>query len=261
MPDPETVHLLILGGTAEAARLAAAARRRFGTGVAVTSSLAGTTRAPRPVAGAVRIGGFGGAPGLAEWLRRENVGLVVDATHPFADKISANAREACAAVKVPRLVFSRPPWKPKQGDRWRNVSGLDTAAALLPDIAKRTFLSVGSLRLGAFAGLDGVHLVVRMVDPPAAPLPLADCSVILGRGPFDAEAERDLLRRERIDTVVSRNSGGAATYAKIEAARELSLPVAMVAPPAREIGECVESMEGALRWIGLQIASWKQAGP
>ncbi len=254
MSVPDSPHLLILGGTAEAARLASAARERFGSALAVTSSLAGRTRAPGALAGAVRTGGFGGVAGLVGWLRAERVGLVVDATHPFARQISANARQACDAEDVPRLIFARAPWWAESGDRWRCVSGLDTAAALLPDIARRAFLSLGSAHLSAFSGLRGVHLVVRMIDPPNGHLPLADYSIVLGRGPFDRAAEIDLLRRERIDVVVSRNSGGAATVAKLHAARTLNLPVVMIAPPAREAGECVESLEGALQWITDRLA-------
>lgn len=254
MPAPRSPHLLILGGTAEAARLAEAVRDRFGLALAVTSSLAGRTRAPGTLAGAVRTGGFGGAVGLAAWLRTERVNLVVDATHPFARQISANARRACDAENVPRLILARAPWQAESSDNWRCVSGLDTAAALLPDIAKRAFLSLGSAHLTAFAGLPGVHLVVRMIDPPAGRLPLVDYSVVLGRGPFDVAAELDLLRRERIDVVVSRNSGGAATVAKLHAARTLGLPVVMIAPPARELGDSVESLEGALQWITDRLA-------
>jgi len=254
MPAREAPHLLILGGTAEAARLASAAVARFGSGLTVTTSLAGTTRTPKPIAGEVRVGGFGGARGLATWLRAEQVDMVVDATHPFARNISENSFKATGAENCPVLVFSRPSWQPKPGDRWRVVSDLDSAAVLLPDMAKRAFLSVGSQRLSAFARLPSVHLVVRMIDPPAEPLSLMDHKVLLGRGPFDVDAERDLLQRERIDTVVSRNSGGAATYAKIEAARDLKIPVVMVEPPVREAGESVESLEGALRWIETQVA-------
>lgn len=257
----EPSRLLILGGTSEAARLADAASQRFGATLEVTSSLAGITRDPASITGTVRAGGFGGVSGLAAWLRRERMQMVVDATHPFAVQISGNAREACTLEKVPRLVLSRAPWRSKLSDKWRNVSDLDTAAALLPDVAKRAFLSVGSVRLGAFSGLPGVHLVVRMIDPPTTRVPLADCSVILGRGPFDVEAERALLRRERIDAVVSRNSGGSATYAKIRAARELDLPVVMITPPTQETGQSVGSVEGALRWIGERIALQMPAAP
>ena len=260
MPDSKPMRLLILGGTSEAARLAEAAQSQFGRELSVTTSLAGTTRTPRSIAGRVRVGGFGGVVGLAAWLRANNTDFVIDATHPFAAQISANARQACAAENLPRLEFTRPPWERKAGDNWRCVSDLDTAAAHLPDISRRAFLSVGSMRLSAFDGLQDVHLVVRMIDPPLEPLPLKAYSVVIARGPFDVTSERALLRRERIDAVVSRNSGGAATYAKIQAARELSLPVILVAPPAREAGECVESLEGALRWIGKQIAARATAG-
>jgi len=260
MLDREAVHLLILGGTAEAAALAAAANNRFGATLKITTSLAGITRAPRSVSGALRIGGFGGASGLATWLQGNEVDLVVDATHPFAIIISENTIQACMSTNLPHLVYSRPSWEPKAGDRWRIVSDLDSAAALLPEMAERVFLSLGSQRLEAFAGLKGVHLLVRMIDPPETPPPLVDYTVVLGRGPFDVEAEHDLLRRERIDTIVSRNSGGAATYAKIEAARHLHLPVVMVAPPVWETDDRVESLEGALRWIEAQIALRSLAG-
>lgn len=249
MPAPDRPHLLILGGTTEAIRLADAAQDRFGDTLAVTTSLAGRTRTPGRPAGAMRIGGFGGPEGLAEWLRANTVSLVVDATHPFAATISANARKACEATEIPRLLLGRPLWTAEPGDDWRCVGTLEAAAALLPDIAERVFLSVGSQALEAFAGLDGVHLVARMIDPPAASLPLADYCVVLGRGPFTESKEYVLLRDKRIDTIVSRNSGGAATYAKIRAARRLGLPVVMIAPPPRESGTNTESLEDALQWI------------
>lgn len=259
MRAPDAPHILILGGTTEAARLAVALHDRFGTELAVTTSLAGMTRTPRELPGSTRIGGFGGVDGLAAWLRAHHVGLVIDATHPFASQMSANVRRACDAVSVPRLLFVRAPWTAKDGDNWRCVSNLNTAAALLPDVAKRVFLSIGAARLDLFSGLRNVHLVVRMIDPPEGPLPLADYSVVLARGPFDEEAERKLLRDERIEVVVSRNSGGVATVAKIRAARALNLPVVMVAPPVRETGECVGSLEGALQWITKRMAAVGQA--
>jgi precorrin-6A/cobalt-precorrin-6A reductase len=254
MPDRER-HLLILGGTAEAAQLATAIWRRFGGRIAVTTSLAGRTRAPTAVAGTMRVGGFGGAAGLARWLATARVDMVVDATHPFAARISANARRACVAAAVPRLILARRPWAAKPGDDWRRVADLDGAAAVLPDFAKRVFLSVGAQGLQAFAGLGGVHLVVRTIDPPAAALPLDDYRLVLGRGPFDEESELRLLQGERIDALVSRNSGGTATYAKIGAALRLGLPVVMVAPPPREAGTHVDALEGALQWIAKRVTA------
>jgi len=153
------------------------------------------------------------------------------------------------------LILARQFWTAEPGDRWRHVRDLESAAALLPEIAGRAFLSVGSERLGAFSGVRGVHLVVRMIDPPLGTLPLADYSVVLGRGPFCEAVECALLRRERIDTVVSRNSGGAATVAKIRAARGLGLPVIMIAPPPQETGASVDTVEGALQWIADEMAA------
>jgi precorrin-6A/cobalt-precorrin-6A reductase len=248
MPDRDR-HLLILGGTAQAARLAAAIARHFGGAISVTTSLAGRTGTPKTVAGAMRIGGFGGATGLAGWLGEARVDMVIDATHPFAARISANARLACAAAAVPRLILARPPWCAAPGDDWRPADDLAHAAAKLPKIGKRVFLSVGSQGLRAFAGLTDTHLIVRMIDPPLEDLPLVDYMLVLGRGPFEEAAELRLLRDARIDAVVSRNSGGTATFAKIAAARHLGLPVVMVTPPPREPGLCVETVEGALQWI------------
>ena len=253
MPDRKR-HLLILGGTLEAAELAAATQRRFGSQLTVTTSLAGRTRAPAAVAGAMRLGGFGGAAGLATWLGTARVDMVVDATHPFAARISTNARHACAAAAVPRLILVRRPWVGDAGDNWRCVASLDRAAAVLPDFGKRVFLSVGSQGLRAFSGLGGVHLVVRMIDPPMEALPLEDYRLVLGGGPFDEASELRLLQGARIGVVVSRNSGGTATFAKIAAARRLGLPVVMVTPPPLEEGVRVDALEGALKWIGNQVA-------
>jgi precorrin-6A/cobalt-precorrin-6A reductase len=260
MPALNTPHVLILGGTTEAARLAASLSERFGARLAVTTSLAGRTRTPGSVVGAVRVGGFGGAPGLAAWCSENQVTFVIDATHPFANVISSNARRACDTVDIPRLMLVRAPWCAEAADDWRKVASLEAAAAILPDIGKRIFLSIGAAHLAGFAGLHGVHLVVRMIDPPGDALPLADYSVILDKGPFDAAAERELLQREQIDALVSRNSGGSATFAKIKAARSLKLPVVMVTSPAREDGERVESVEGALQWIADRIMNPKRAG-
>lgn len=254
MPDPSR-HLLILGGTALASALAEAASARFGDRLEITTSLAGRTSAPRQMPGRLRIGGFGGAAGLAEWMVSNRVGLAVDATHPFAAAISANLCAACDAAGVPRLALTRPPWRAVPGDRWIDVAGFVEAAVALAGIGPRIFLSVGSQKLEGFASANHVHFVVRMIDPPRTPLPLHDCSVVLGRGPFEVAAEADLLRRERIDGMVSRNSGGTATYAKIAAARELGLPVVMIAPPPPPAGPRAEELEGALQWIATELAT------
>lgn len=254
MPDRERVRLLILGGTGEAAALAGEAVAALGDRIAVITSLAGRTRNPAKLAGAVRVGGFGGAAGLADFLAREAIGLVVDATHPFAAEISANARDACAAAEVPRLLLSRPEWRQRAGDDWIAVDGVGEAAAELAARGGRALITVGVKELHHFAGLDGVFCLVRLIEPPAAPLPLADHAVIVGRGPFSVESERALLAEQRIDCVVSKASGGAATEAKITAARELALPVIMLRRPAPPEGARVNDTAAALAWISGHIA-------
>lgn len=237
--------LLILGGTAEAAELARQAAAL--PGLEVVTSLAGRTEAPATLAGRVRVGGFGGAEGLARWLRDEGVTMVVDATHPFAARISAHAQAACAAAGLPLLALVRPPWPRHQDDCWIEADSMADAAARLPALGRRAFLAVGRQELAAFEGGTGVWFLVRLLRPE--PLPLPEHTVVIGRGPFGIEAEIDLLRRHRIEVVVTKASGGAATAAKVAAARALALPVLMVRRPPRPATETVETVTGALAWI------------
>ncbi|MFP3986654.1 cobalt-precorrin-6A reductase [Streptomyces sp. E11-3] len=241
-------HLLILGGTTEARRLASAVAGR--PELRVTSSLAGRVARPGELPGEVRIGGFGGADGLADWLRTHQVDALVDATHPFAEAISAHAAQAAATTGVPLLALRRPGWQPGPGDRWHPVGSLDEAAALLPELGgKRIFLTTGRLGLPAFAALDGLHFVVRSVEEPEPPLP-RHAEIILDRGPFTVDGERDLLRERRIDVLVTKDSGGAATVAKLVAARELGVPVVVVGRPAPPPGVPVATDVGdVLPWL------------
>ncbi|MEU3567152.1 cobalt-precorrin-6A reductase [Kitasatospora sp. NPDC036755] len=239
-------HVLILGGTTEgrtlAAELAPTAHR-------VTSSLAGRVARPRLPAGEVRIGGFGGAEGLADWLRAERVDAVVDATHPFAAGISRNAALAAAATGVPLLVLRRPGFTRVDGDHWLPVPSLAAAAELLPRRGERVFLTIGRQGVAAFAHLDGVHFLARSVDPPEPPLP-PSFEVLLDRGPFTIEGEEALLRRHDIDVLVTKDSGGAATSAKLTAARGLRLPVVIVErPPVPDGVPVVPDVPGALHWL------------
>jgi len=217
--------VLILGGTREAAMLAAnlvAAHPDW----RVITSLAGRTKEPEPVAGETRIGGFGGAEGLAAYLRAEGVTELIDATHPYARKISANAERAAAIAGVPLEVRTRRPWERQPGDDWIEVSSEAKAASALPAGA-RAFLALGRQHLEPFAGRGDVFFLVRMVDPPAAPLPLKHHAVITGKpGPADEEAA--LLRTHAIDHIVCRNSGGERSHGKIAAARTLRIPVIMI---------------------------------
>ncbi|MFJ8042088.1 cobalt-precorrin-6A reductase [Kitasatospora sp. NPDC096147] len=240
------MHILILGGTTEARELAAALAAD--PALRVTSSLAGRVAQPRLPAGEVRIGGFGGPAGLAAWLRAEHVDAVIDATHPFAGVISRNAAEATAEVHTPLLALRRPGWVPGPGDRWHPVGSLAEAAELLPSLGHRVFLTTGRQGLGAFAG-SPLHFLSRSVDAPEPPLPAA-LEVLLDRGPFTLDGERRVLREHRIDVLVTKDSGGAATAPKLTAARELSLPVVIVGRPVPPPGvPTVPDVPSALAWL------------
>ncbi|MFI5530946.1 cobalt-precorrin-6A reductase [Kitasatospora sp. NPDC051853] len=240
------MHVLILGGTTEARELAAALAAD--TALRVTSSLAGRVAQPRLPVGEVRIGGFGGPAGLAAWLRAERVDAVIDATHPFAGAISRNAAEAAAEVHTPLLALRRPGWVPVPGDRWHPVGSLAEAAALLPSLGGRVFLTTGRQGLAAFAS-SPLHFLARSVDAPEPPLP-ASTEVLLDRGPFTLDGERRVLRDHRIDVLVTKDSGGAATAPKLTAARELSLPVVIVRRPEPPAGlPTAPDVPSALTWL------------
>lgn len=234
------IRLLILGGTGEAARLARHLADR--PGLHIISSLAGRVAAPVLPPGAVRIGGFGGVDGLVSYLA--DIDAVVDATHPFAARMSANAAEACRRTGVPLLAFVRPPWVPEADDRWLPAADMAAAAALSRG---RVFLTVGRQELAPFASSDAWFLI-RAIDPPDGPLP-AHHELMLKRGPFRLADEIALLRDHRIDLIVSKNSGGPATHAKIAAARALGLPVVMVARPARPATDQASSLDAVAGWL------------
>jgi precorrin-6A/cobalt-precorrin-6A reductase len=243
------LHILVLGGTTEARELAAglAARRPE---VRVTTSLAGRVSRPGAQAGEVRIGGFGGAEGLAAWLREQRVDAVVDATHPFAQSITANATRAATDTGLPVVVLRRPGWRPVPGDRWHPVASLPEAADLLPGLGRRILLTTGRLGLAAFARLPQLHFVVRSVEPPEPPMP-PHIEVLLARGPFTVAGEAALLREYRIDVVVTKDSGGAATAAKLTAAREAGVPVVVVRrPPLPDGVSAVPDVAGVLERLG-----------
>ncbi|MFI9246086.1 cobalt-precorrin-6A reductase [Streptomyces sp. NPDC053086] len=245
------MHVLILGGTTEGRRLA---ELLHGTpGLKVTSSLAGRVASPRLPPGETRVGGFGGAEGLVVWLREHAVDAVVDATHPFAGTISFNAAQAAATSHVPLLALRRPGWVPVEGDRWREVGSLREAARSLPALGRRVFLTTGRMGLDAFADLDALWFLVRSVDAPQPPHP-SRMEVLLDRGPFTLDGERELLRRHRIDVVVTKDSGGAATAPKLAAAREARLPVVVVRrPPVPEGVPVLSDPEKAAQWVRAHL--------
>jgi len=238
--------VLVLAGTAEAAELCA--RLAAGGEVGVTASLAGRTRAPAPLPCPVRTGGFGGVDGLAAALTEGGYDLVVDATHPFADRMPHQAAAAASRLGVPRLRLVRPPWAAGPGDRWHPVADMAAAAAALGSLgARRALLTVGRQELAAFAHCEA-ECVVRSIDPPAGDLP-PGAVVVLDRPPFTVEGERALLAEHRIDTLVTRNSGGAATAPKLAAAREAGVRVVMVERPDPPPGPTVATVDEAAAWV------------
>ena len=229
--------LLILGGTAEAAELAA--RLAGDDRLETVTSLAGLTRLPNVGAGRVRRGGFGGPDGLAAFLNDERYDALIDATHPFAAQIAAHAAEAAAKAGVPRVKLLRPPFERTPADRFIPVADMQAAAAALPQGA-RVFLAAGRREIAAFAARKDLWCLVRMIEPPAAGDVLPAGELILGRPPTDPEAEVAALQQHRIGWIVSKDSGGQAG-AKILAARQLGLPVVLVERPPPPTGPIVET--------------------
>ncbi|MBD2515211.1 cobalt-precorrin-6A reductase [Nostoc sp. FACHB-973] len=241
------MRVLILGGTGDAAELAA--KLASMEGVEIITSLAGRTREPLVPLGDLRVGGFGGVAGLASYLEVMQIDLLIDATHPFATKISWNAVDAATIVGVPHLMLIRPPWEKVSGDRWIEVDSVTAAAAALQNQAQRVFLTVGRQELAAFAHLKEIWFLMRMIDPPTPDALVPPGMLLCDRGPFTLNNEREILIHHNIDTIVSKNSGGDATYAKIIAARELEVKVVMVNRPATPPGDYVTDVDGALAWI------------
>jgi precorrin-6A/cobalt-precorrin-6A reductase len=237
---------LILGGTGDANQLADTLVRAK---IDAIYSYAGRTQIPLGHSLPTRIGGFGGAVGLADHIRKERITHVIDATHPFAAEMSRHAVEACAATDVPLVALERAPWTRVTGDDWIEVADIDAAVAVLPEQRARVFLAIGRQHIAPFAARPQHAYTLRFVDAPEGALPLRDAEVIVSRGPFTLEGDRELMRSRGIDRLVARNSGGLGARAKIDAARELGLPVIMIARPALPERPRVESVEEVLAWL------------
>ena len=243
--------VLILGGTSEAAALDELIADQAPE-IRAIISLAGHTVDPRPTNLPVRVGGFGGIEGLRRYLVENSIVAVVDATHPFAAIMPFNAEHACKAEGVPLLAIRREAWKPQPGDRWKSVPDIDAAVQALGREPRRVFLTVGRLELPAFADAPQHRYLVRAIEPIGDRLPVPHADVILARGPFDASDEEDLMRREGVEVLVSKNSGGPATVGKLVAARRLSLPVIMVERPPKPDVETVDHIDQVLPWLVAQ---------
>jgi precorrin-6A/cobalt-precorrin-6A reductase len=241
------VRILILGGTTQASQLARALAAR--ADIKPLLSLAGRTQNPLPAPIPSRTGGFGGVEGLVAFLRAEKIDALIDATHPFAAQMSAHAREASAQAGVPLMVFSRPPWTPGEGDNWTEVARMDDAVAALGAKPRRVFLTQGRLQLAAFAAAPEHFYLVRAIDEPAELALLPNRQFVSARGPFALQDELALMREQKIEILVSKNSGGEAASAKMLAARMLGVQVVMVARPPAAAATEVFQLEDVLRWI------------
>lgn len=238
-----TPRLLLLGGTTEARHLAealAAAR------VDAIYSYAGRTQAPLPQPLPTRVGGFGGVAGLRDWLVAQRITHVVDATHPFAARMSHNAVQACAGLGTALVALERPAWAQQAGDRWQQVPDVQAAVAALPAAPARVFLAIGRQSLDAFAQVPQHHYLLRLVDATLQPLPLPQTTLVLDRGPFTVEGDRQLMLAHGTTHVVGKNAGGSGARAKLDAARDLALPVILVQrpqpPPRSSLGTVAEVM-------------------
>jgi precorrin-6A/cobalt-precorrin-6A reductase len=240
--------ILVLGGTGEARAVAAALGDA--PDVRVISTLAGRIANPRLPVGEVRVGGFGGPEGLAAYLAEERVDAVVDATHPFAERMSWSAFDACAATSTRLVRLERPPFARDREIDWREVGSLGEAAALLPVAGRRVFLTTGRQGLAAFAGVVDAFFLIRCVDAPDPEALPPDRTVLLDRGPFTLGGELALIDRHALDVLVTKDSGGEMTQAKLAAARERGLAVIVVARPPRPGAQTVQTVQEALAWLG-----------
>ncbi|TIL73594.1 MAG: cobalt-precorrin-6A reductase [Mesorhizobium sp.] len=236
-----THRILILGGTTEARQLAGKLAAR--ADIALTLSLAGRTENPVAHGVPTRVGGFGGADGLAAYLRKTRIEVLVDATHPYAAKISANAAAAADEAGVPIVALRRPGWDPAEGDRWTLVDSVAGAVTALAAAPRRVFLALGRQEVAAFEAAPQHHYLIRSVDPVEPRLAVPAAAYLLARGPFREADERALLLEHRIDVVVSKNSGGEATYGKIAAARALGIEVVMIRRPTLPDVASAETVE------------------
>ncbi|WP_288942449.1 cobalt-precorrin-6A reductase [uncultured Roseovarius sp.] len=237
--------LLLLAGTTEAQRIAQVLARQ---GISAVASLSGATHTPKPLGLPTRVGGFGGEAGFRACLADLGITAVLDATHPFAADISHRTARVCAELGLPYCQVLRPEWRPEPGDDWVFLDHEDEAGQHIPP-GSTVFLATGRQTLERFAGLSACHLICRVVDPPEGPFPFPKGDFLVGRPPFQVESERETFARLEVDWLVVKNAGGEASRAKLTAARELGVRVAMLNRPAQPDAECVETVQAALDWV------------
>tara|TARA_R110002020_G_scaffold46150_8_gene131465 strand:- start:608 stop:1336 length:729 start_codon:yes stop_codon:yes gene_type:complete len=240
------IKILILGGTSEASALANAVAKR---GLPAIFSYAGRVATPKPQPLSTRIGGFGGISGLAAFVAQERITHIVDATHPFAAQMSTNVLAAAAQSGVKAIALTRPAWRPVDGDQWQSVASIDEAVSALAGPPQRVLLAIGRMHLAAFAAQPQHHYVLRLVDPPASPLPLADVSTVIDRGPFTLEGDLALLENQRIQRIVCKNAGGEGAASKLTAARALGLPVVMIERPHLPSRLEAHTVDEVINWL------------
>lgn len=241
--------VLILGGTGDAVKLAA--KLAIIPKLEIITSLAGRTLKPSALVGNYRIGGFGGELGLINYLKEQKIDLLVDATHPCAGQISWHGAIACKVTKIPHLMLVRPQWQKVEGDRWIEVESVEAAAKIILELGTRVFITSGRQQLEPFFNVAKLNpqmwFLLRSIDPPDLVIP--NSKVLLDRGPFNLDQERQLLMDHQIEVIVSKNSGGDATSAKLIAAREFNIPIVMIQRPPMPEAETVNSIEGAIAWL------------
>ena len=256
--------LLILGGTSEAYQLAENLDKQLPQeNLNFISSLAGSTKKPNIPAGKFRTGGFGGLAGLKNFLVKEEISLLLDATHPFAENISKNALLASSDLGLPFLVLNRPPWVKQSKDQWIEVSSLKNAVKYLKNVEKKTgslfstgsiFLTTGNKELWLFQNSLNYHFLVRTVEEPELVSEWPQATFLKDRGPYTLENEIKLLKKHKISMLVAKNSGGISTYAKIEAARYFKIPVLMVRRPEMITAKSCQTVNEAVDWVNLHCS-------
>ncbi|MEM7158164.1 MAG: cobalt-precorrin-6A reductase [Myxococcota bacterium] len=238
--------ILLLGGSSEASLLARALAR---TEVPAVFSYAGRVKTLTPQPLPTRVGGFGGVEGLIAYLRSEGITHVIDATHPFASRMSEHAARACEATRTHHVALVRPPWTPEPADHWDSVPDMDAAVEALGSTPQRVFLAIGRQHVGVFRDRPDHFYLLRFVEAPEDPVGLPLHAVVVARGPFVVQSEIELMQRHRIEVVVCKNAGGSAARAKLDAARELGLRVVMIRRPPAVDGVHVGTVQEGLAWL------------